>query len=69
MEAAMIKDVVLEGIVFRTWKYVNYLLFRMVCYRDPNFPHKPLNEVRYAADFVTIPKDNLGSYTGVYQFE
>jgi hypothetical protein len=63
MEAAMINDVVLEGIVVRTRKYVDDLLFRLASYRDPDLPQKPLNEVQDAADFVTIrvPKGNLGA--------
>ena len=63
----MINDVVLEGIVVRTWKYVDDLLFRMDCYRDPDLPQKPLNEVQDAAEFVTIrvPKGNLGAPVAV----
>ncbi len=59
----MINDVVLEGIVVRTWKYADDLLFRLACYRDPDLPQKPLNEVKDAADYVTIrvPKGNLGA--------
>ena len=59
----MINDVVLEGIIVKTWKYADDLLFRMACYRDPDLPQKPLNEVQDAADFVTIrvPKGNLGA--------
>jgi len=34
MEAAMINDVVLEGIVVKAWKYADDLRFRLVCYRD-----------------------------------
>jgi hypothetical protein len=37
----MIHDVVLEGIVVKTWKYADDLLFRMACYRDPDLPQKP----------------------------
>jgi hypothetical protein len=63
MEAAMINDVVLEGIVVKAWKYADDLLFRLACYRDPDMPQKPLNETQDAADFVTIrvPKGNLGA--------
>ena len=50
----MINDVVLEGIVVRTWKFADDLLFRLACYRDPDLPQKPLNGNRDAADFVTI---------------
>ncbi len=59
----MINDVVLEGIVVKTWKYADDLLFRLACYRDPDLPQKPLNGVQDAADFVTIrvPKGNLGA--------
>ncbi len=59
----MINDVVLEGIIVKTWKYADDLLFRLACYRDPDLPQKPLNEVQDAADFVTIrvPKGNLGA--------
>jgi len=31
MEAAMINDVVLEGIVVKAWKYADDLLFRLAC--------------------------------------
>jgi hypothetical protein len=59
----MINEVVLEGIVVKTWKYADDLLFRLACYRDPDLPQKPLNEVQDAADFVTIrvTKANLGA--------
>ena len=59
----MINDVVLEGIVVKAWKYADELLFRLACYRDPDLPQKPLNEVQDAADFVTVrvPKGNLGA--------
>ena len=59
----MINDVVLEGIVVRAWKFADDLLLRLACYRDPDLPQKPLNEVKDAADFVTIrvPKGNLGA--------
>ncbi len=59
----MINDVVLEGIVVKTWKYADDLLFRLACYRDPDLPQKPLNEIQDAADFVTIrvSKGNLGA--------
>jgi hypothetical protein len=63
LEAAMINDVVLEGIVVKAWKYADDLLFRLACYRDPDMPQKPFSEVKDAADFVTIrvPKGNLGA--------
>ncbi len=59
----MINDVVLEGIVVKTWKYADDLLFRLACYRDPDLPQKLRNETQDAADFVTIrvPKGNLGA--------
>ncbi len=59
----MINDVVLEGIVVKTWKFADDLLFRLACYRDPDMPQKPLNETQDAADFVTVrvPKGNLGA--------
>ena len=59
----MINDVVLEGIVVRTWKFADDLLFRLACYRDPDMPQKPLNGNQDAADFVTIrvTKSNLGT--------
>jgi len=59
----MINDVVLEGIIVRTWKFADDLLFRLACYRDPDMPQKPLNETQDAADFVTIrvTKGNLGA--------
>jgi hypothetical protein len=63
MEVAMINDVVLEGIIVKTWKYADDLLFRLACYRDPDLPQKPLNDIKDAADFVTIrvPKGNLSA--------
>jgi hypothetical protein len=63
MEVAMINDVVLKGLVVRTRKYADDLLFRLACYREPDLPPKPLNDVQDAADFVTIrvPKGNLGA--------
>ena len=68
----MINDVVLEGIVVKTWKFADDLLFRLACYRDPDLPQKALhplsgaqraNDVQDAADFVTIRviKGNLGA--------
>ena len=50
----MINEVVLEGIVVKTWKYADDLLFRLASYRDPDLPQKPLNDVQDAADFVTV---------------
>jgi hypothetical protein len=59
----MINEVVLEGIVVKTWKYAEDLLFRIACYRDPDLPSKSLSDVQDAADFVTIRvlKGNLGA--------
>jgi hypothetical protein len=59
----VINEVVLEGIVVKTWKYAEDLLFRIACYRDPDLPSKSLNEIQDAADFVTIRvlKGNLGA--------
>lgn len=59
----MINEVVLEGIVVKTWKYADDLLFRIACYRDPDLPSKSLNDIQDAADFVTIRvlKGNLGA--------
>lgn len=59
----MINEVVLEGIVVKTWKYAEDLLFRIACYRDPDLPSKSFNDTQDAADFVTIRvlKGNLGA--------
>lgn len=59
----MINEVVLEGIVVKTWKYADDLLFRIACYRDPDLPSKSLSDIQDAADFVTIRvlKGNLGA--------
>ena len=59
----MINEVVLEGIIVKTWKYADDLLFRLACYRDPDMPSKSLNDLQDAADFVTIRvlKGNLGA--------
>ena len=67
MEVIMINDVVLEGIVVKTWKFADDLLFRLACYRDPDLPQKLLNEVQDAADYVTIRviKGNLGAPVAV----
>ena len=46
MEVAMINDVVLEGIVVKTWKYADDLLFRLACYRDPNLKPYSFNNDR-----------------------
>lgn len=32
----MINVIVLDGIVFKTWKYADDLLFRIAYYRDPD---------------------------------
>jgi hypothetical protein len=63
VEVEMINDVVLEGIVVRAWKYADDLLSRLACYRIPDLPQKPLDEVQDAADFVTIHtmKGNLSA--------
>jgi len=63
----MINDVVLEGIVVKTCKFADDLLFRLACYRDPDLPQKSLNDVQDAADFVTIRviKGNLGAPVAV----
>jgi hypothetical protein len=67
MEANMINEVVLEGIIVKTWKFADDLLFRLACYRDPDLPSKPLSDVKDAADFVTIRviKGNLGAPVSV----
>ena len=59
----MINEIVLEGIVVKTWKYADDLLFRLACYRDPDLPSKSVNNVQDAADYVTIRvlKGNLGA--------
>ncbi len=50
----MINDVVLEGIVVRTWKYADDLLFRLACYRAPDLLQKPRNDNTDAADYITF---------------
>jgi hypothetical protein len=59
----LINEVVLEGIVVKTWKRAEDLVFRIACYRDSDLPSKSLNDVQDAADFVTIRvlKGNLGA--------
>ena len=63
----MINEVVLEGIVVKTWKYADDLLFRLASYRDPDLPQKPLNDVQDAADFVTVrvTRGSLGAPVAV----
>ncbi len=60
----MINDVVLERIVANIWRYAVTLLLRLACYRGPDLPQKPLNEVQDATGFVTlqVPHNNLGSW-------
>ena len=59
----MINEVVLEGIVVRTWKFAEDLLFRIASYRDPDLPSRAFSETQDAADFVTIRvlKGSLGA--------
>ncbi len=59
----MINEVILEGIVVKTWKYADDLLFRIAIYRDADLPQKPLNETQDAADYATIrvTKGSLGA--------
>ncbi len=40
----MINDVVLEGIVVKTWKFEDDLLFRLACYRDLDLLQKSLSD-------------------------
>lgn len=63
----MINEVVLEGIVVKTWKYADDLLFRLACYRDPDLPQKSFTNTQDAADFVTVRvlKGNLGAPVAV----
>ncbi len=59
----MLNEVVLEGIIVKTWKFADDLLFRLACYRDPDLPAKLASDVQDAADYVTIRvlKGNLGA--------
>jgi hypothetical protein len=59
----MINDVILEGIIVKSWKYADDLLFRLACYRDPDMPQKAPGDVHDAADYVTVRvlKGNLGA--------
>ena len=59
----MINDVVLEGIVVKTWRYADDLLFRLASYRDPDMPQKSPGDVHDVADYVTVRvlKSNLGA--------
>jgi hypothetical protein len=59
----MINDIVLEGIIVKSWKYADDLLFRLACYRDPDMPQKAPGDVHDAADFVSVRvlKGNLGA--------
>jgi hypothetical protein len=52
MEVAMINDVVLEGIIVKTWKYADDLLFRLACYRDPDLPQKTVVELQICHEFL-----------------
>ena len=72
----MINEVVLEGIVVKTWKYADDLLFRLASYRDPDLPQKPFHplngdqragDVQDAADFVTVrvTRGSLGAPVAV----
>ena len=63
----MLNDVVLEGLVVKTWRYMEDLLFRVACYRDPDLPAKPNGLLHDAADFVTVRviKGSLGAPVSV----
>ena len=51
----MINEVTLEGIVVRnTWKYMDDLFFRLVCYRDRDLPAKKLDLERDAGDYINV---------------
>jgi hypothetical protein len=50
----MINEVVLEGIVVKTWKYADELLFRVACCRDPDLPHKPYS--MYASELSSADR-------------
>ena len=52
----MINEVVLEGIVVKTWKYAEDLLFRLACYRDPDLPSKSLNDTPGCCGFRHHPR-------------
>ncbi|MFZ6029760.1 MAG: hypothetical protein ACOYYS_18765 [Chloroflexota bacterium] len=59
----MLNDVIFEGIIVKSWKYADDLLFRLACYRDPDVPQKAPGDVHDAADYVSVrvPKGNLGA--------
>jgi hypothetical protein len=63
MEIVMIKAFELKGIVVNIWKCTVAILFCLACYRHPDLPPKPLNEIRTAAYFVTswVLKNHLGA--------
>ena len=55
----MINEVVLEGIVVKTWKYADDLLFRLACYRDPDLPSKARQ-----VGFIVACAGKTGSFRG-----
>ncbi|MDD5368962.1 MAG: hypothetical protein PHQ40_07755 [Anaerolineaceae bacterium] len=63
----MLNEVVLEGIVVKSWKYADDLFFRLVCYRDPDIPPKPILDGQETADYVTVrvPRAYLGGPVSV----
>ncbi len=68
MEVAVINDVVLKLIVANLWRYVVVLLFSLACYRHPDLPPKPLNELQAVADFITFHVPERTRETGCMVF-
>jgi len=65
----MLNEVAIEGIVVKTWKYTDDLLFRVATYRDPDMPQKPGVDDHDLADYVTVRviKGNLGAPVTVHK--
>lgn len=50
----MINQVILEGIVVRTWKYQDDLFVRIASYRDSDLPSKSFSRHQDIPDYVNI---------------
>jgi hypothetical protein len=59
----MINDVILEGIVVKTWSYAGDLIFRLACYRGSDFLARSSSDVQEPADFFAVlqPKGTPGA--------
>lgn len=50
----MINQIILEGIVVRTWKYQDDLFVRVASYRDSDLPTKTFESYRDTPDYINV---------------